>query len=257
MQSPMVVIGIGELGSVFARGFLKTGHPVYPITRNMDMTAEANQIPAPEAVLVATGEADLHPTLEKVPSAWRDRLILLQNELLPRDWQQHNLDNPTVISVWFEKKKGMDSKVVLPSPVWGPHAEVVKAALESLALPAYVVDTLEEMEYELVRKNLYILTTNIAGLELPEGATVSELRNEHGELMDKVAQDVLDVQEALVGHDLDRARLMAGMLEAFDGDPDHKCKGRSAPARLKRALQHADQFGLAVPTLREIGARHL
>jgi len=257
MQSPMVVIGIGELGSVFARGFLKTGHPVYPITRDMDMTAEAGQIPAPEAVLVATGEADLHPTLEKIPSAWRDRLILLQNELLPRDWQQHELDNPTVISVWFEKKKGMDSKVVLPSPVWGPHAQTVKAALESLELPAYIVDSLAEMEYELVRKNLYILTTNIAGLELPEGATVSDLRNDHGELMDKVAQDVLDIQQALVGHELDRTRLMTGMLEAFDGDPAHKCKGRSAPARLKRALRHADQFGLEVPTLRAIGERHL
>ncbi|HID00288.1 MAG TPA: hypothetical protein EYP05_02965, partial [Piscirickettsiaceae bacterium] len=150
MQSPMVVIGIGELGSVFARGFLKTGHPVYPITRQMDMAAEAQQIPTPEAVLVATGEADLHPTLAQVPAAWRDRLILLQNELLPRDWQQHELDNPTVISVWFEKKKGMDSKVVLPSPIWGPHAQTVKAALESLQLPAYIVDSLAEMEYELV-----------------------------------------------------------------------------------------------------------
>jgi len=257
MQSPMVVIGIGELGSVFARGFLKTGHPVYPITRQMDMAAEAQQIPTPEAVLVATGEADLHPTLAQVPAAWRDRLILLQNELLPRDWQQHELDNPTVISVWFEKKKGMDSKVVLPSPIWGPHAQTVKAALESLQLPAYIVDSLAEMEYELVRKNLYILTTNIAGLELPEGATVTDLRNNHGELMDKVAQDVLDIQQALVGHELDRARLMTGMLEAFDGDPAHRCKGRSAPARLKRALAHADQYGLAVPTLRAIAARHL
>jgi hypothetical protein len=32
--------------------------------------------------------------------------------------------------------------------------------------------------------------------------------------------------------------------------------GRSAPARLARALEHAEQLGLPVPTLREIAAKH-
>lgn len=257
MKQPLTVIGLGELGSVFARGFLRTGHPVYPVTREISMNEAAERYPQMEAVLIATGEADLHPVLEQVPQRWRDQLILLQNELLPRDWQAHGLDNPTVISVWFEKKKGMDSKVVLPSPVFGPHADTVCAALQSLDLPCYRVDTPEELEYELVRKNLYILTTNIAGLALPDGATVDDLRRDHGELMDAVAQEVLDIQEALVGHPVDRARLMAGMLEAFDGDPAHKCKGRSAPARLRRALEHANQFGLAVPTLRQLAEQYL
>jgi len=257
MKSPIVVIGIGELGSVFARGFLKTGHPVYPITRHMSMLEESRQIPPPQAVLVAVGETDLHPTLEALPEAWKDRLILLQNELLPRDWQAHGIENPTVISVWFEKKKGMDSKVVLPSPLYGPHAPLVRDALAALDLPSYEVDDAEALEYELVRKNLYILTTNIAGLELPDGATVADLRHDHADLMDAVAHDVLDIQAWLVGHELDRPALMAGMLDAFDGDPAHKCKGRSAPARLRRALLHADEADLSVPTLREIARKHL
>jgi hypothetical protein len=50
----------------------------------------------------------------------------------------------------------------------------------------------------------------------------------------------------------DRDALIAGMLEAFDGDPGHGCTGRSAPARLARALQHADAFGLSIPTLRAL-----
>jgi prephenate dehydrogenase len=33
MKKPIIVLGIGELGSVFARAFLKNNHPVYPITR--------------------------------------------------------------------------------------------------------------------------------------------------------------------------------------------------------------------------------
>ena len=257
LKAPLVVIGIGELGSVFARGFLKNGHPVYPITRHMSMLEAAKEMPEPQAVLVAVGETDLHPTLEALPAAWKDRLILLQNELLPRDWEAHAVQNPTVISVWFEKKKGMDSKVVLSSPVYGPHASLVRKALGTLDIPTYTVNDMGALEYELVRKNLYILTTNIAGLELPDGATVDDLRHAHPDLMDTVAHDVLDIQAWLVGHELDRPALMAGMLDAFDGDPAHKCKGRSAPARLRRALLHADEAGLEVPTLRTIARKHL
>jgi hypothetical protein len=44
------------------------------------------------------------------------------------------------------------------------------------------------------------------------------------------------------------------MLAAFDGDPEHKCMGRSAPARLARAIRQADEAGLDVPRLREIAA---
>ncbi len=47
------------------------------------------------------------------------------------------------------------------------------------------------------------------------------------------------------------------MVAAIAGDPDHKTTGRSAPARLSRALRHADEAGLAVPSLRDIAARHL
>ena len=36
MKSPVVLIGIGEMGGVFARGFLRAGYPVYPATRVTD-----------------------------------------------------------------------------------------------------------------------------------------------------------------------------------------------------------------------------
>ena len=48
--------------------------------------------------------------------------------------------------------------------------------------------------------------------------------------------------------------MIQAMLVAFDGDLAHQCMGRSAPARLQRALEHADRHGLAVPTLRAIAA---
>ena len=256
MRKPVVIVGIGEMAGVFARGFLRTGHPVYPITREMNIQAEADNLPDPACVLVAVAEKDLHSTLAKIPNQWHDKLILLQNELLPRDWQAYPFTNPTVISVWFEKKKGQDAKVLIPSPVFGPHADILKQALSSLDIPCQIVDNDDEMQYELVRKNVYILTTNIAGLET--GGTVSELWQNHEALARSVANDVMDIQQTLVNDDnLPRKRLIEGMLEAFEGDPAHKCMGRSAPARLQRALQQADDAGLATPKLKQIAADKL
>ncbi len=247
-KPPVVVIGIGEMGSVFARGLLRTGHPVHPVTRDSDMQALARELPEPALVLVAVGEAALQPVLEAIPEAWRDRLALLQNELLPADYAA--LPDPTVISVWFEKKKGQDVRVLIPSPVHGPRAGLLIDALGSLEIPAREVPDAAGMLFELVLKNLYILTTNIAGLR--SGGTVDELWRHHQPLARAVAADVIDLQEALTGQRFDREALIEGMLEAFDGDPQHRCMGRSAPARLERALAHADRLGLAVPTLREI-----
>lgn len=250
MDKPATVIGLGEIGGVFARGLLKTGHPVYPIVRGMDMTLEADAIPEPEIALVAVAEGDLRPVVSALPHAWRDRVVLIQNELLPRDWEAMGLETPTVVSVWFEKKKGQDAKVVLPSPIFGPRSEILRGALNALEIPSAVLQNPEELLFELVRKNLYILTTNICGLET--GGTVSALWSGHRSLAQAVAQNVLDLQEWLVGESLDRERLLRGMVEAFEGDPDHKCMGRSAPARLERALALAERANLAVDHLRRI-----
>jgi len=249
MNAPVVIIGLGEMGGVFARGFLRLGHPVFPITRdNGDLNDLANEIPPPALVLVAVGEADLQPVLQTVPEQWLDRVGLLQNELLPDNFS--HLPEPTVISVWFEKKKGREARVIIPSPVYGPGADLLVEALAGMDIPARRLESPEELLFELVVKNLYILTSNIAGLS--NGGTVSELWTRHRDLARKVALDVIAIQEAMTGHSFDRDRLVSAMLTAFDGDPDHQCTGRSAPARLARTLEHAGRFGLDVPALRSI-----
>jgi hypothetical protein len=250
MKKPVVISGIGEIGGVFARGLLRTGHPVLPVNRNDDIDQAAKQYPDPEAVLLTVAEKDLHPALEGMPEAWRDRLCLVQNELLPRDWQQYGIQNPTVISVWFEKKPGMDVKPVVASPVFGPHAELLYQALEALDIPVVRIDSADNLLFELVRKNLYILTTNIAGLVV--GGTVAQLWQDHRTLAIEVAEDVLAIQSYLTGKKLDSNALIDAMLAAFDGDPDHGCTGRSAPVRLQRALMLANEAGLQVPTLSRI-----
>jgi len=164
IKEPVIIIGLGEMGSVFARGILKLGYPIYPVSRDTNLDELAKTIPAPAMVLVSVGEKDLQNTLTTIPTVWHGSITMLQNELLPRDWLIHNFSEPTIISVWFEKKKGQDSKVLIPSPCFGPKASILVKALTTLDIPATEVASENEMEEELLIKNVYILTTNIAGL---------------------------------------------------------------------------------------------
>lgn len=249
MKRPVVIIGMGEMGELFAQGFLKMGHPVHPVLRGMAIEEVAATIPEPELVLVAVGETDLHPVLQSLPLQWRGRLGLLQNELLPRDWQRHGISDPTIIVVWFDKKKGRPFVAVLPTPVGGPKAPLIIRALKAIEVPCREIPA-EALLYELVRKNLYILTINIAGIRT--GGTVGELWANHRDLAEHVAQEILDVQEWLTQSILPRERLMAGMLEGFDGDPQHVCMGRTAPVRLQRVLEFAREAGVSTPVLQQI-----
>jgi len=255
MKLPVVVIGIGEIGSVLARGLLRCGYPVYPATRANDMALLAEHLPEPMAVVVAVGEGDIAAVLVQLPPVWRSKIVLLQNELLPRDWLKNGLQDPTVISIWFEKKSGQDVKVLIPSPIYGAHANLIADALASLNIPTKIVADSAALLFELVNKNVYILTTNIAGLVC--GGTVEALLNQHRDLMQAVADDVIDIQRYLTGEPLDVTALMQGFQTAVHGDLQHKCMGRSAPARLRRALTIADETGLAVPKLRAVAEEKL
>ena len=66
MKPPVAIIGIGELGSVFARVFLHAGHPVYPVTRRMDISDTLTQIPDPALTLLAVTEKDLPGVLRQI-----------------------------------------------------------------------------------------------------------------------------------------------------------------------------------------------
>lgn len=252
IKNPIVVFGMGEMGGVFARAFLRLGHPVYPALRSTDLEAMSAELQDPEAVVVSVAEADIQQVLANMPSVWRDRLILLQNELLPADWLQHELD-PTVISVWFEKKKGQDAKVLIPSPAYGKHAALLVEALGAIDIAARELGSEDELLHELVLKNVYILTTNIAGLEV--GGNVGELWQNHQSLAREVAGEVVQLQQQLVGKPLDAEQLIKGMLVAFEGDLEHNCMGRSAPNRLDRALKLAAEAGLKLLRMESIAAQ--
>ena len=145
--------------------------------------------------------------------------------------------------------------MILPSLLHGPRAQLIHRALQTLDIPCRMLATQQDLLFELVRKNLYILTTNIAGLA--SGGTVAELGASHRTLAQQVAHEVIEIQSWLSGTDLPSEQLIEARVEAFRADPQHRCAGRSAPARLARALAHADAAGLPVPTLRQIATQQL
>ena len=250
MKKEIIVIGIGEMSGVFTRALLRAAYPIIPITREMKISEVQQRVSDPEMVLVAVGENDLSPVLQQIPNGWKDKIALLQNELLPQDWQKHDLINPTVISVWFEKKKGQDFKVLVPSPIIGPKAGIIKNALSLLEIPAWIVNDDKEMLFELVRKNLYILMTNISGLEV--GGNVNTLWDQHRDLALRVFDELLIIQNHLTQHNNDREPLIEAVVEAINGDLAHQCMGRSAPGRLARALDYAEKNHLNVTELKRI-----
>ena len=252
MNPPIVIIGVGELGGVFAKSFLRNGYPVYPVVRSMNVNEVAKTLPNPRLVLIAVAEKDFQAVVTNIPFQWKNRIGLLQNELLPRDWMSHNIESPTVISVWFEKKSGMDYNVLIPSQVFGPGAELIADSLRGIHIPCTVLNSEADLLYELVRKNVFVFTINIAGMALEDGVTTETLWTRHNQLALTIADEVIDVQEWLTGATFQRKRLFEGFQEGIKGDPHHKCRGRSAPGRLARMIAAADEAGLRVPEIRKI-----
>ena len=184
IRKPVIIVGIGQLGGVFARGFLQAGHPVYPVTREARFSVYPGRIPEPALVLLAVPEDGIAEALREVPAVWRDRIGLLQNELLPYVWEAEKIAAPTAMAVWFEKKKDREVKVFQPTLVFGPAAGIVCSALTALNIPCEILPDAHHLVLALVRKNLYVLTINIAGLET--GGTVGELWSKHNALAHQI-----------------------------------------------------------------------
>ena len=106
-----------------------------------------------------------------------------------------------------------------------------------------ILGTADDLVFELVRKNVFVFTINIAGLILEQGTTTTMLWQLHEKLAREVARDIIVLQEFATGQSFSRDRLIKGLVEGIEGDPDHQCKGRSAPGRLARALEIAEQGG--------------
>lgn len=250
--SSAIVAGIGQLGSEFALGLLRLGHAVHPVTREQSLAQVAGVAGGVELIVLAVGETALVPLLGSVPPSFRDRVALVQNELVPEDWEQAGFTEPSGVVVWFEKKAGRPIHIVRPSVAYGPKRALLLELLDELKVPAYAAQS-GTLEFELALKNLYILVHNLAGLAIQ--GTVGDLWREHAAWARDVADDVLLHQEARLGHALDRDALFDELDKAVRADPGHGLAGRTAPERLLRVLAQARKAGITLPVLENLHER--
>lgn len=250
-KGPVLIVGLGQLGSLFADAFGALGHRVIEVRRGADWHRLAQENPMPEAVLVTVGEDDLVGVLSALPHVWRGHVVLVQNELRPSTWLSEGIALPTVMVVWFERKNGGTPHAVRESVVAGPLAPLLAEALTQVDLTPSLIEE-KALAHELCLKNLYILTLNLCGLAA--GGTAGQLLREHRSLLDAVFEEIFTLEQALFGTDiqLDREDLRAGFERALHADPEHATAGRSAPRRLERAREHARHLGISVPQLDQI-----
>ncbi|MFT3928095.1 MAG: hypothetical protein QM778_36540 [Myxococcales bacterium] len=250
----LIVMGIGELGQLYATAALKRGMRVIPVTRAARPEVALQGIPLDTPLLVAVGEADLEPALESLPKPRLDSIILLQNELFPSLWQRFS-ERATVMVPWLLKKKGEPLLVARSTPVYGQFAELAQALHESLG---FAVDRLPDMaalEQAIVDKYAFILSVNALGLM--RDIRLGEWLKDGPQEVQVLAREAAVLGSRLVSEgarspsnqpiDLNQtvAQVHAGMLHMAG----MRAKGRTAPDRVRRALEHAGRFRLNTPAL--------
>jgi len=242
----LVVYGLGELGQLYGAAALRAGLRVTPITRTSDPRAVLHALAPDVPILVAVGEAALDPVLESIPSARRDAVILLQNELFPPAWRRHGV-TPTVFVPWLLKKRGTALLVARPTPVYGPHAALVRTLHEVLGLPATTLDTEPQLHQALVEKYAFILAINALGVL--RDRTLALWLQEDPVRVQALASEAAALGAALCESAIDRARAAVVVEEGMRALGTMSARGRTASERLARALAHAQRLGIATPEL--------
>ncbi len=244
----VVIVGMGQLGRTVAEGWLLNGLTVVPVLRRSPPASLADR--NPQAVLVATGEDDLDGALASLPEAWRDRVILLQNELVPSIWAPY-LTTPTLAAIWFEKKPGINLHSLRPSVAYGPQIHLLSTAFEVLNQPLQSVDTYEHMVVELMIKNTFILATNIYGLVSP-GPLKNFISPRHRTRVQQLLNEICPLQSCLTGLMCPVDRTSHDIWEVIAKNAELVVPGRSALDRLHRTITTARQSNLFTPELDRI-----
>jgi len=239
-----VVIGLGQLGRTLAEGLVVDGWTVTGVRRDQS----AAELATPELAVVATGEDDLGPVLAGLPGSWRTgHVLLLQNELLPPQWEVHGIIDPTVLIVWFSRKPGELIRELRPSVAFGPHADDAARALAAVGLHTTIAPSYEALLAELVEKNTYIWAMNLAALLISEPTTSRVLGSQRA-TFEELAREAIAVQEAAIGaRVVDAPAVIEAVAATLAAEGERRLGGRSAARRAERLSALARTLGVDAP----------
>lgn len=245
----LVIIGIGELGKLLGAGALRIGVRVTPVTRAMSLEALLAPIAPGTPILVSVGEDALDAVLTALPAEHRAALVLVQNELFPSIYQAHGI-TPTVLVPWVLQKPGLPTMVARPSPLYGPGAALFAEIFAAQKLAHVRLQREAELAQALVDKYTFILTINALGVA--SDRTLGVWLQEDPALVAALCHESALLGQALAEVPVDTARAGEATREGMAALAAVPARGRTAPARLARALGHARRLGLALPALGRI-----
>lgn len=248
----LVVYGLGELGQLYGAAALRAGYRVTPITRDVEPELALHGLPADVPILVAVGESALDDVLTGLGKARGDAVILLQNELFPSVWRKHDIE-PTVLVPWLLKKRGSPLLVARKTPVYGVHAELVHSLHRALSLPCEELSHEHALYQALVEKYAFILTINALGLL--RDRTLGLWLQEDPSRVAALARETAQLGAVLCESEVDLPRCERAVVEGMRALHSISARGRSAEARVARAVSEGQRIGLELPELARAEAR--
>jgi hypothetical protein len=246
----LLLWGVGELGRFLGGAALRANMRVTPITRATQPENAFSQLPSDTPLLIAVGEAELDAVLARVPEGRKGAVILLQNELFPAHWQAHQVQ-PTVLVPWLLKKRGEPELVGRATRVFGVHARLVEELHQILGIACEPLPDAQALRQALVEKYTFILTINALGLV--RDLKLGEWRIQDPERVEKLARESARLGAARAESSIDEAACVASTFEAMERMASIAARGRTAGARVARALDEANKHGLVLPELMRTG----
>ncbi len=240
----MIVMGLGELGQLYASAALKTGIRVTPLTRTTPVEQALEGLPTQTPLLVAVGEKDLESALQSLPKSRLDSLILLQNELFPAQWERFS-KHVTLMIPWLLKKKGEPLLVARSTPVFGQFAPLVEALHIALGFQAEALPDPLALKQAIVDKYAFILSVNALGLV--RDLTLAEWLAHDTTYIDALAREAAALGAAQVGMEVRVEQTLSEVRSGLEHMGAMRARGRTAKDRVLRALAHAKHFRISAP----------
>lgn len=175
-MTPLGIVGLGRVGSVFARCAHAAGRDVRVFERGEPVGALGGPI------VVCTRADDLEDVIARTAPAARPDLVLVQNGLLAPLLARHGLSGVTQGVLYFaatardgRAEPGGDSLL------WGPHAGEVVAVLRAGDVPARVVPDAGDFRREAAFKLGWNAVFGLLGERF--GEAVGETLARHDDLV--------------------------------------------------------------------------
>lgn len=249
-RGPVIVVGLGELGSWFAHGLLRAGHPVIPVTRSMSFSQEQRGRAPGTPLLVAVPEAQLPAVLAQVEPDRRGDVMLVQNATFRGDALLQGWPDVTWAMVWTLRKKGMPQLVGQPTVLWGPHAETLRDAQQQVGMPTLVAGSSLELDQWLATKFAFILT--ISAMSLAGATTLGDAMDRHSDAVEAWIMEGLALASVRLDDLLPVEPARQRIREGLHNMRAMPTGGRAAAGRIVAALELAGAHGIDAPALRRL-----